>query len=95
MLRRMASQRLSGICVHARNTPLFTSAASSTDKLVGGWFRKGRRSCCAARAMEFPSLVAAAVGAGLMLNQYSRWLRDLPVDADLCVNLLASEMSVA
>ena len=34
------------------------------------------------------------IGAGLLLSQFSRWLRGLPTDRDLTVNLLAAEMSV-
>jgi molybdopterin-synthase adenylyltransferase len=37
---------------------------------------------------------AAAIAAGLMVHQFTRWLRDLPPDRDSCVNLLASEWSV-
>ena len=44
---------------------------------------------CTAKA----TIYAASVGAGLMLSQFTRWLRGLPVDRDVLVNLLASEMS--
>ncbi len=37
---------------------------------------------------------AATIAAGLMVHQFTRWLRDLPMDRDLCLNLLASEWSV-
>jgi hypothetical protein len=30
-----------------------------------------------------------------MVHQFTRWLRRLPVDPDLSVNLLASELAVA
>jgi hypothetical protein len=30
-----------------------------------------------------------------MLHQFTRWLRDIPADLDLSLNLLASELSVA
>jgi sulfur carrier protein ThiS adenylyltransferase len=42
---------------------------------------------CTARS----TIYAASIAAGLMLHQFSRWLRDLPTDADLSLNLLASE----
>jgi hypothetical protein len=29
-----------------------------------------------------------------MLQQFARWLRDLPVEPDLSLNLLASELTV-
>jgi molybdopterin/thiamine biosynthesis adenylyltransferase len=38
------------------------------------------------------TLYAAAVAAGLMVHQFSRWLRDQPVDIDATVNLLAGEI---
>ena len=41
------------------------------------------------------TIYTAAIAAGLMVQQFSRWLRKLPVDSDLSVNLLASEMAVA
>ena len=46
---------------------------------------------CTARSTIF----CANVAAGLMLVQFSRWLRLLPLEADLTLNLLASELSVA
>jgi len=46
---------------------------------------------CTARSTIF----TANIVAGLMLEQFSRWLRGLPVDADLQLNLLASEITVA
>lgn len=30
----------------------------------------------------------------IMVGQLTRWLRDLPVDADLMLNLLATELTV-
>ena len=35
---------------------------------------------------------AAAIAAGLMVHQFTRWLRDLPIDADVAFNLLAGEL---
>ncbi len=40
------------------------------------------------------TIYAAGIAAGLMVHQFTRWLRDLPVDRDLSVNLLATEMFV-
>jgi molybdopterin-synthase adenylyltransferase len=37
------------------------------------------------------TIYAAAVAAGLMIHQFSRWLRHLPVEADATLNLLAGE----
>jgi sulfur carrier protein ThiS adenylyltransferase len=38
------------------------------------------------------TIYTASIAAGLMLHQLTRWLRDLPVDPDLALNLLASEL---
>jgi hypothetical protein len=45
---------------------------------------------CTARG----TIYTAAIAAGLMVHQFTRWLRKLPIDAALSVNLLASEMVV-
>lgn len=44
---------------------------------------------CTARS----TIYTANIAAGLMLHQFTRWLRDLPVDDDLTLNLLAGELS--
>ena len=41
------------------------------------------------------TIYAATIAAGLMVHQFTRWLRDLPVDIDSTVNLLAGEWVVA
>lgn len=46
---------------------------------------------CTARS----TIYAASITAGLMLHQFARWLRGQPNDADLTVNLLASELTIA
>jgi sulfur carrier protein ThiS adenylyltransferase len=45
---------------------------------------------CTARS----TIYTANIAAGFMLHQFARWLRDLPTDVDLSINLLASELSV-
>jgi len=40
-------------------------------------------------------IYTAAIAAGLMMGQFTRWLRGLPTDNDLSLNLLASELTVA
>lgn len=45
---------------------------------------------CTARGVIY----TAAIAAGLMTQQFTRWLRGLPVDCDLSLNLLASELTV-
>jgi molybdopterin-synthase adenylyltransferase len=39
------------------------------------------------------TLYAASIAAGLMMHQFTRWLRQLPLDADVTFNLLAGELS--
>lgn len=39
------------------------------------------------------SSYVAGIAAGLMVHQFSRWLRGLPVDCDMVLNLLAAEMA--
>jgi len=46
---------------------------------------------CTARSTIF----AANICAGLIVSQFSRWLRRMPVDSDLTMNLLASELTLA
>jgi len=45
---------------------------------------------CTARS----TIYAAAIAAGLMVHQFTRWLRGLSVDRDTSLNLLAGEWSV-
>ena len=45
---------------------------------------------CTARGVIY----TAAIAAGLMTQQFTRWLRKLPTDNDLSLNLLASELTV-
>tara|TARA_R110002074_G_scaffold266207_2_gene438360 strand:- start:28 stop:693 length:666 start_codon:yes stop_codon:yes gene_type:complete len=40
------------------------------------------------------TIYAASIAAGLMLHQFTRWLRDIPVDFDTTSNLLAGETYV-
>jgi sulfur carrier protein ThiS adenylyltransferase len=39
-------------------------------------------------------IYTAAIAAGLLVHQFSRWLRNLPLDRELSLNLLASECDV-
>jgi sulfur carrier protein ThiS adenylyltransferase len=43
---------------------------------------------CAAQG----AIYAASIAAGMMVHQFSRWLRDLPVEDDASLNLLAGEL---
>ncbi|MBC8355315.1 MAG: ThiF family adenylyltransferase [Planctomycetes bacterium] len=40
------------------------------------------------------TIYAACIAAGMMTHQFSRWLREIPTDSDLTLNLLASELSI-
>jgi len=40
------------------------------------------------------TIYCANVAAGLMLAQFAKWLRGLPTEPELCLNLLCAEMSV-
>lgn len=45
---------------------------------------------CTARS----TIYAANIAAGLMIHQFARWLRGIPVDRELSLNLLAGEWAV-
>ncbi len=40
------------------------------------------------------TIYAASIVAGLAVHQFTRWLRDMPLDSDFTLNLLASELNV-
>jgi len=46
---------------------------------------------CTARS----TIYAAGIAAGLMVHQFTRWLRGLPIDQEIALNLLASEWTVS
>jgi sulfur carrier protein ThiS adenylyltransferase len=46
---------------------------------------------CTARS----TIYTASIAAGLMVHQFAKWLRGLPVDADLTLNLLAAELTAS
>jgi hypothetical protein len=41
------------------------------------------------------TIYAASIAAGIMVHQFTRWLRRIPVDFDTTLNLLAGEWAVA
>lgn len=51
---------------------------------------EAQRGSCTSRS----TIYAASIAAGLMVHQFTRWLRDIPVDFDTSLNLLAGEWSV-
>jgi sulfur carrier protein ThiS adenylyltransferase len=48
---------------------------------------EAQSGACTARGVIYTAVIAA----GLMIHQFSRWLRDLPIDRDVSLNLLAGE----
>ena len=40
------------------------------------------------------TIYTANIAAGFMLHQFTRWLRRLPIEADLTLNLLATELTI-
>ena len=46
------------------------------------------------RCTAHTTIYAANIAAGMMVHQFTRWLRRLPVDRDVVLNLLASEWTV-
>ena len=52
---------------------------------------EAQRGSCTAHS----TIYAASIAAGLMVHQFTRWLRRLPVDADLTLNLLGGDWQVA
>ena len=52
---------------------------------------EAQRGDCTARS----TIYAASIAAGLMIHQFSRWLRGLPVDPDATFNLLSGDWSIA
>jgi hypothetical protein len=46
------------------------------------------------RCTASSTIYAANIAAGLMLHQFARWLRKQPIDVDVSLNLLASELVV-
>jgi len=49
----------------------------------------------AGRCTAHGTIYAASIAAGLMLHQFTRWLRRVPVEADVMLNLLAGELITA
>jgi hypothetical protein len=50
---------------------------------------EAQTGACTSRGVIY----AAGIAAGLMVHQFVRWLRDRPIDPDLSLNLLASELT--
>ena len=46
------------------------------------------------RCTAHTTIYAAGIAAGLMVHQFTRWLRGIPVDHDVSLNLLAGELAI-
>ena len=69
-------------------------AHPSTDEYYGTTlFEAGEAyvGSCTARS----TIYSASIAAGLMVGQLTRWLRGMPVEADVSLNLLSMELAVA
>ena len=51
---------------------------------------EAQQGTCTSRS----TIYAASIAAGLMIHQFTRWLRSLPTDADTSINLLSGDWSV-
>jgi len=51
---------------------------------------EAQRGQCTSRS----TIYTASIAAGMMVHQFSRWLRGIPVDRDTSLNLLAGEWTV-
>ena len=51
---------------------------------------EAQQGTCTSRS----TIYAASVAAGMMVHQFTRWLRDIPIDTDTSLNLLAGDWSV-
>lgn len=51
---------------------------------------EAHRGACTAKS----TIYTANIAAGLMISQFTKWLRELPVDKDLSFNLLTVEIDV-
>jgi len=52
--------------------------------------REAQTGSCTSRS----TIYAANIAAGLMVHQFTRWLRSIPIDCDTTLNLLAGECTV-
>jgi sulfur carrier protein ThiS adenylyltransferase len=50
---------------------------------------EAQQGSCTSRS----TIYTASIAAGLLVQQFTRWLRELPVDRDVSLNLLSSELT--
>lgn len=72
---------------------LASGSPARDEHYAGTLFRaaEAQAGSCTAKS----TLYAASIAAGLMLGQFARWLRGLPVIPDQTLNLLAAELATA
>ncbi len=68
--------------VHPATDRYYPTTLFAPEQAYGG--------ACTAKSTVY----TASIAAGLMLGQFTKWLRDLPVERDVMLNLLAAEMAV-
>lgn len=51
---------------------------------------EAQQGTCTSRS----TIYAASIAAGIMVHQFTRWLRDIPPDTDTSINLLSGEWTV-
>jgi sulfur carrier protein ThiS adenylyltransferase len=71
---------------------LAASDSASRQHYAGTLFpqQEAQQGACTSRS----TIYAASIAAGLLVHQFARWLRGLPIEADASLNLLAGEMCV-
>ncbi|MCH7735503.1 MAG: ThiF family adenylyltransferase [Chloroflexi bacterium] len=71
---------------------LTASDANDRTRYSGTLFppSEAQRGSCASRT----TIYAASIAAGIMVHQFTRWLRGIPTDFDTTLNLLAGEWTV-
>ena len=52
---------------------------------------EAQQGTCTSRS----TIYAASIAAGIMVHQFTRWLRNLPLDSDTTVNLVVGEWNLA
>ena len=81
---RMSAEviRILAACDHASRA-YYPSSLFAAEEVYAG--------SCTAKTTIFTANIAA----GLMVEQFAKWLRHLPIDPDIQLNLLTSELTVA
>jgi hypothetical protein len=85
MFLHRLSERLHGSVL------VFRSMAEERIVLFGrcGRVAQGKDLACTSKS----TIYTANVAAGLAVGQLAKWLRNMPVDPDLCLNILTSELA--